>query len=90
MAASVRISESEILDELRQSLGVQQRQPGFYSMVEMAEQLGCSTAAVRLRIIKWKAEDRIESMRVKAVRGDGQACHITVYRLKPQAPKARR
>lgn len=82
MASRVSISESEILDELRASLAVEERQPGFYSIPEMAEQLNCSSGAVRLKVIKMQKEGRVESMRVKVLRSDGVSSHVTVYRLK--------
>jgi hypothetical protein len=82
MASRVSVSECELLDEIRASLGVEERKPGFYSIPEMAEQLNCSAGAVRLKVLKMQREGRLDSMRVKVLRSDGVSSHVTVYRLK--------
>jgi DNA-binding Lrp family transcriptional regulator len=80
MASSLRVTESEILAELRASLGVEERPKGFLSVREMAQELGCDESTVIRRIRKMGS--RVESRRVKDKRRDGQPQIITVYRLR--------
>jgi hypothetical protein len=80
MVARLTLTESELMDELRASIGVQERKPGFNTVAEIAEQLNCSADVVRRRLRKMGS--RVESMRVKERRPDGQVQHVFAYRLK--------
>lgn len=82
MASRVKITESEILEEMRESLNIEERQPGYMSIPEMAAALDCSTATVFNRVAKWKREGKVESLRVRSMRSDGRSQVVTVFKLK--------
>jgi hypothetical protein len=90
MATRVTISESEIFAELRAELATEERQPGYYTVGELAKELKCDASSVRRRLDAWKVEGRLDQMRVRVFRDDGQSQLVMVYRLKPQSKKSRR
>jgi hypothetical protein len=90
MASSrVTITESEILSELRAELATEERQPGYYTVGELAKELKCDGASVRRRLNAWKVEGRLDQMRVRVFRDDGQSQLVMVYKLKPQSKSKR-
>lgn len=80
--ASITISESEILDELRASLGSNERPAGYLTIQEMAEQAGCSRKTAQNKVEALEAQGRVESMTVLSQRRDGVGMRVTVYRMK--------
>lgn len=79
----MNITESEILDELRASIG-EDRPAGFYTVTELATQAKISRDAVRRKLALWKSEGRLESCFARVTRSDGNSHRTTVYRLKPK------
>lgn len=85
MGTRITITESEILSELRASIGAVEKRPeGFYSVRELADQLNCSQGVVRNRIVEWEGQGRLEKLTVIDRRSDGVKCRIPTYRLKPK------
>jgi predicted transcriptional regulator len=80
----VKISESELLDELRASIGAGERPEGFHTVGEYAEQLGCGKDLVRRHIEEWTHAGRIESMLASLPKKNGARQRVMVYKLTPK------
>jgi hypothetical protein len=87
MAPVLKISESEILDELRKSYSAVERPAGFLTIQEMVDGSGTTRNTVTRKLAEWEKSGRLESQTILAERTDGRTQRVKAYRLKPKAKR---
>ena len=80
----VHVSDSELLEALREALerrGEDSPDDAF-SVVELAEELGCHEATARKAIKRLIDGGKVEPVRVKRRAMDGRLASVVAYRLR--------
>lgn len=90
MARQIELSESEIVQALRDARRVDQPDPpGAFIVSEMAKKTGQSPRTVRQQITALREKGLIETVKVHRRGSDGRYIQVTAYVIL-KAPKARR
>lgn len=87
-SVSINISESELLDALRESMpGPVERPPGVMTAREIAEQLGVSPRVAQERTRGLVKAGRAEMLKVRVVDASGRNAYVSAYRMVPTPKK---